>query len=346
MGRLTSEKQKELMKGYYSKYYATYFPKYGHMIDLYIKKFFPKSHQRSHIKSFSKSKSKSISKNYHKYSKEIDESMKELAEHSIDLLMKKDKEDNFKLLKINKSVSKSRDFMNFLYDLIYRRILIHELRDYIYRHIPNENEFMKCLKNPEDYKKLKYISAGEYGSVYRLNEDVCIKFVNVTNTLNNLKYVNFLKEMEISKIAGNIGVGPKIYDSYICVNDLDSTCYGIIYMEYLHGITLSKYLDSSSRTNEDKIEVRKLLDEKIMKLHQYQILHSDLHSDNVFIILDNHNNQKIKDVKIIDYGFSQYIQDYIYFRNHYRLNDELFHFSRHYIYHELSNLIYQKVIQI
>ncbi len=326
MGQLTSEKQKELMKSYYDKYYALYFPKYGKRIDAYIQKFFPqKSRSKRDITT-----SKKMTTSYQMRSKNVNRSFKELAESAIDFIIPKPH---------STSKSKSRDFTEFLYDLIFRRILIYELRNFIYTHIPNKDEFSKCFKNPEDSKSLKYISSGEYGYVYQLNENVCIKVVNITSTLNNLKYIDFLKEMEISKIAGNIGVGPKIHDAYVCVNDADSTCYGIIYMEYLQGITLSKYLDNTPKNQYGK--VRTLLDEKIAKLHQHHILHSDLHSDNVFVLL---NSQKeMVDLKIIDYGFSQYIQDYIYFRNHYRLNDELFHFSRHYIYHELAHLLYQKL---
>ncbi len=327
MGQLTSEKQKELMKGYYTKYYRDVYPKYGKIIDFYIKKFFPQNNKPLKTSSL---------KSYQTRSKNVNQSMNELAKHSIDFVIKKNLQNVSK--KFMSSKSKSKEFVNFLYDFIYRRILIHELRSYIYKHIPTIQDIMKCLKNEDDYKKLKYISSGEYGTVYRLDENRCIKIVDVTQTLTNLKYINFMKEIEISKVAGNIGVGPKIYDAYVCVNDEDSSCYGIIYMEYLHGTTLSKYLDHHSYNKE---ELKKKLDEKIIQLHSNGILHSDLHSDNVFVILDQ--NEQFVDIKIIDYGFSQYIKDYIYFRNHYRLNDDLFHFSRHYIYSELSYLIVQKL---
>ncbi len=335
MGKLTSEKQKELIKTYYKKYYEKFFPKYGPIIDFYIKKFYPKD-KKSGSKSkssFGKSKSKSMFQKSSSKSKSVNASMEALSKHVFHPGLQTN---SFK------SKSKSRDFIEFLYDLIYRRILVHELKPYIYNHIRNESEIMKSLKNPEDHKQLKRIGSGEYGTVYRLDENRCIKFVNITDTLNNLKYVDFVKEIEISKIAGNIGVGPKIYDAYVTINDEDSTCYGIIYMEYLHGITLSKYMEHLPKNQYNNL--RKLLDEKIAKLHAQNILHSDLHSDNVFVILDS--NGEMKDIKIIDYGFSQTIQDYIYFRNHYRLNDDLFHFSRHYIYHELSNLIFQKIVRI
>lgn len=348
MGQLTSEKRKAIMKSHYAKYYDTYFHKYGKVIDFYIKKFFISKRSKSKSKSTSSmSHKKSITNEIKSHSYEsVNESMRQLAAHSINEIMKQ----NMKITKESKSKSKSqsRDFIDFMYDLIYRRILIYECRDYIYNHIQNDHHFMNCLKDPADYKRLKFINSGEYGSVYRLLNDQnqpsnkCIKFVNITATLNNLKYINFLKEMEISKIAGNIGVGPVIYDAYICVNDADSTCYGIIYMEYLEGITLSKYMDQHL-LEDDRLLLKKLIHEKIAKLHQHHILHSDLHADNVFIILDQ--KRELSDVKIIDYGFSQYIQDYIYFRNHYRLNEDLFHFSRHYMYHELANIIYQKITQ-
>jgi len=46
---------------------------------------------------------------------------------------------------------------------------------------------------------------------------------------------------------------------------------------------------------------------------------------------------------MIDFGFAQYIKDYVYLRNHQRLDYDLFHFSREYIYNELANLIYSKL---
>ena len=113
---------------------------------------------------------------------------------------------------------------------------------FFYKHIQNENELVKCLKNPDDAKKLKYIGSGEYGSIYQLDDKTCIKFINITHTLNNLKYVDFLKEVNMSTIAGSIGVAPKVYDTYVCINDEDSSCYGIIYMEYIEGLTLTNYL--------------------------------------------------------------------------------------------------------
>ena len=326
MGQLTSEKQKELMKKYYEKYYSTYFPKYGKVIDYYVKKFFPKN-----SKSIKNSKSTSL-KSYQMKSKNVNDSLQKLATHSFNKLIKKDSS----LTKL----SKSREFTYFLYDLINRRILIHEVNHLVYKHIQNENELVKCLKNPDDAQKLKYIGSGEYGSIYKLDDKTCIKFINITQTLNNLKYVDFLKEVNMSTIAGSIGVAPKIYDTYVCINDEDSTCYGIIYMEFIQGITLTNYLDKIHSQN-NKNKLRKLLEEKIIKLHTAGIMHNDLHSDNVMVILDS--NDQLKDIKMIDFGFSQYIKDYVYLRNHQRLNYDLFHFSREYIYNELSNLIYNKL---
>ncbi len=323
MGQLTSEKQRELMKKYYEKYYNTYFPKYGKIIDYYIKKFFPKSN--STIKDTSL-------KSYQAHSKNINNSLKKLSLDPFNKLIKKSNMSN--------KMNKSRDFTYFLYDLINRRILVHELNHLIYKHINNENELVKCLKDPSNLEKLKYISSGEYGSIYKLDEKRCIKFINITNTISNLKYVDFLKELKMSQIAGSINVGPKIYDSYVCINDADSTCYGIIYMEFIQGTTLSQYL-YKYHSKDKKIKLRKMLEEKIVKLHNAGIMHNDLHSDNIMVILDN--NEELKDVKIIDFGFAQYIKDYVYLRNHVKLNDELFHFTRSYIYSELSNLIYQKI---
>jgi len=244
----------------------------------------------------------------------------------------------------NKSVSHSFDSKYFLYNLIYRRILIYELRNMIYKHIQNENELVKCLKNENNAKKLIYIGSGKYGSVYKLkNSNICIKFINLCETLNNLDNlveINFLKEVEISKIAANLDVGPKIYDSYVCINDENSEIYGIIYMEYIKGMTLNTYLNNII-SEKDRKKLRKMVENKIMKLHSNNIFHFDINGNNIMVILDS--NHKAKDVKIIDYGKSMYLSEYVYLRNHNKFNLNIFHFTRRYIFNKLSNFIYHKL---
>ncbi len=303
MGLLTNEKEFDLMKKYYKKYYNSYFSKYGVMIDQYIKKYYGK-----------------ISKN------------------NINVNIQ-----NNNLLK-NKRLLHSFDTKTFLYNLIYRRIFIYEFQNMIYKHIKNESELLQCLKNPNNAQTLSYIGSGKYGSVYKLNDkNICIKFINICeilNDLNNLVEIDFQKEVEISKIADKLDVGPKIYDSYVCVNDENSEVYGIIYMEYINGVTLGTYLESKINKKEVK-KIRNMLEKKIFTLYKNNIFHFDLNRNNVMIILDS--NHKVKDVKIIDYGKALYLTEYVYLRNHNKFNHNIFHFTKRYLFNKLSILIYNKL---
>jgi tRNA A-37 threonylcarbamoyl transferase component Bud32 len=209
----------------------------------------------------------------------------------------------------------------------------------IYKHIPDDGQMPVCLKDPADAQKMEYIGGGEYGKIFKLGEERCVKFINISDTLSNLTYIDFQNEVKICRAAGELGVGPKIYDTYVCVNDANSTCYGIIYMDYVKGITLTDFL-YKYYSKGNILVIRRLLEEKINKMHNAGILHSDLHTDNVMILMEG---GEVKDVKIIDFGFSMFIKDYIYHRNHYQLNDTVFHFSRKYIYGEIAQMIMKKL---
>lgn len=330
MGELTSEKKKETMRKYYDQYYKTYFDKYGKYIDFYVHKYYPKGGQRL----------KDISlKSYQSQTRNIDDSMKKLEELSFRKIFQRNASKSIPRNANTLRLSKSREFMRFIYDMIYRRILVYEIRDLIYKHIPDDGQMQTCLKNPADAPRMEYIGGGEYGKVFKIDENRCVKFINLSEVLNNLGYIDFRNEVAISKAAANLGVGPKIYDTYVCVNDANSTCYGIVYMEYVKGVTLSDFLYKYySKGNVGK--VRHLLEDKINKLHNAGILHSDLHSDNVMVIMEG---SEVKDVMIIDFGFSQYIKDYVYHRNHHQLNDTIFHFTRKYIYGEIAQMIVKKL---
>ena len=365
MGELTAERKKETLKKYYEKYYQTYFTKYGKYIDYYIHKYFPKGNER--IKDLSL-------KSYQSRGRTVDESMKKLEEVSFRNLFQAGPKGGLSARKLQENsagksasktrvsqelsfpgirpgsmsipknaetirLSKSREFMRFIYDMIYRRMVIYELRDMIYKHIPDESHMQTCLKNPANAAHMEYLGSGEYGKIFKIDETRCVKFIAISEQLNNLRYIDYRNEIEISKVAGDHGISPKIYDSYVCVNNKDSSCYGVIYMEYIKGLTLSDFL-YKYYSKENVLIIRRLLEEKINKLHNLGILHSDLHSDNVMVVMDGSN---IKDVVIIDFGFSQYIKDYIYHRNHQKLNDTIFHFSREYVYGELSQMIVKKL---
>lgn len=322
-------KEKEIIQKFYDLYYNDYFKKYVNIIDKYIYKYYPKEKVL---------KSRSMKEYESKYHS-INESF-EILEREPILNLLKSNSISKNIISLTKKENMD-DIELFLKDLIKRRILVYEVRSIFYKSISSKKNIMECFKNKNDASKMKFIASGQWGEVYKIGSNKCIKIVNVTASIWNLKFINFLKEIEISKIAGNIDVGPKIYDAYCCVTEDNNTVYGIIYMEYLNGMTLAEYLDKGEVSREIKNKLKTMIEKKILLLHNHSILHSDLHRDNVFIIFKNEN--EIEDIKIIDYGFSQFINEYIYLRNHYYTNEDIFHFSREYIYNHLLNLIQNKL---
>ena len=104
-------------------------------------------------------------------------------------------------------------------------------------------------------------------------------------------------EFEISRIAGNLGVGPKILDTYTCCSD-GGSCYYVLYMELVQGHPLCEWFDLAPST-EAKSKVKQLLDEMMELLHKNGIIHNELHCNNIIVV---GKGTKDEDVKIIDYG--------------------------------------------
>lgn len=326
MGNLSDEIRRNTHKRMYTKYHTYLLKKYKHIIDRTIREFYPTKENLS-IKSHNRSKSQGQT-----FSNRISNEKKRVASQ------KKTLSEEYT------SMSRSRDFMDFVRNLIHRRIMMYEMRKFVEKRVEGENP-MECLKGKEEAKEAQYLNAGDYGKVYRLGSTQCVKIMNISE--NELQAVDdriddiyFPREVEISKKAGEIGIGPKIKDAYVCVHENDSSCHGIIYMEWLEGKTLFDWL-AKGRSTEEIAKVRRLVEAKIQKMHDHGIIHMDLHNGNVFIILDSKG--EVTDVMFIDYGFARYIKEFVTTRNRGRINKYLFFQSREYIYKRLTDLVLRKI---
>jgi predicted Ser/Thr protein kinase len=161
----------------------------------------------------------------------------------------------------------------------------------------SEGDGMKCLEKPLKVKKL--LGEGFFGKVYEVDKKTVVKIVKV-NLGNKRRFNidNVKSELELSKKAGKLGVGPKVYNVYTCCDGL--ICYYVIYMEFIKGKTLWQWL-SGKRTDEEKQNVKLLLQKKLRILHKNNIVHSDVHGDNIIVISERN---KVKDLVIIDYGLA------------------------------------------
>lgn len=153
-----------------------------------------------------------------------------------------------------------------------------------------------------DYKVINQLGAGAFGSVYLVekgNKKYAIKNQFIKDTMwtsrtENIKQIK--NEIEISIKMGKKNIGPKIYDYYMCDVDFDKTTV-IIVMEYMNEGTLSNWLVNNKLTKKHKEQIN----DKIEKMHNENILHLDIHDENIFV---SKKGSKIE-FFIGDFGLSQ-----------------------------------------
>ena len=149
------------------------------------------------------------------------------------------------------------------------------------------------------------LGEGAFGTTYKVKDGkhvraLKIQEINNTNTAkNSFKEVcdslrQIKNEVENLRYAGSIGISPKLYDDFICIDHLQSKIYSYILMDYIEGDMLGTWLENNSLTAKDKENLKSMLD----KLHKKKILHQDLHSNNIMV-------SKKGRFYIIDYGLSR-----------------------------------------
>ncbi len=227
----------------------------------------------------------------------------------------KDKEKNNINLKYLQQIQNTNRFNTILLlieDYIDEILLEYQIKNIKNKNISTGNKIINLLdadKTDENFEtkcvdsnKLKLIGTGYFGKVFEFNKTKAVKIKNITRLFQiNNKPDNLIKiiknEYNISKKAGKLNVGPKIYNHFICKTDIGY--YHIIYMENIkNSITLTDWLKKKRSENSKKLILDKI-EEKIKILHKNNIIHHDIYGDNILII----KKPKI-DIKIIDYGIS------------------------------------------
>ena len=157
-----------------------------------------------------------------------------------------------------------------------------------------------------DYKVLNPLGSGAFGSVYLVEKNgkkyaikaIDIHFNNIYISLNdNMKTIK--NEIEITKKMGDMNIGPKLYDSYVCQPDMNRISVFIV-MEWMTEGTLNNWLLNNRLTK----AYQKQINDKIAKMHKEKIVHSDLHSNNIFV---TKKGSKIE-FYIGDFGLSKTIE--------------------------------------
>ena len=170
----------------------------------------------------------------------------------------------------------------------------------------SENLEGKCFKH---YKLEKELGSGAYGKSYLVkdaNQNKVIKmqmirFRDYEDKPLPLKEIceNLTKifvEINHLKLGAKLGISPKYYESYICVDKLKSEVYHYIVMEHIDGMTLDDWVGKNKMTKEQGKDIIEMFN----KLHKEGVVHSDLHGGNIMV-----TNDKKPKFYIIDYGLSQ-----------------------------------------
>lgn len=169
-----------------------------------------------------------------------------------------------------------------------------------------------CSNYIKSFKSV--VGRGAFGTVYKINSHECVKVVPLSGYARTRGVVNRLskkiqREFEISKIAGDLGIGPKILKQHLCCADKYGECYAIMNMQYIkQSKTFREWYQS--RPSLQAIETAsRILNKKIDKMHKRAgILHQDLHDENVIVITGKNKNDVI-DAMIIDFGLAVRISD-------------------------------------
>ena len=109
-------------------------------------------------------------------------------------------------------------------------------------------------------------------------------------------------EIEITKKMGDINIGPKLYDSYVCQPDMNKISV-LIVMEWMTEGSLDNWLQNNKLTKSQENSILK----KVEKMHELGIVHADLHQENILV---TKNKSKVE-FYIGDFGLSKTAKDLV-----------------------------------
>lgn len=159
-------------------------------------------------------------------------------------------------------------------------------------------------KKLEKYSKGHLIGEGSFGKVYSLPNNKVIKVINAnmynlpSNDMYRYEIDSIINEINIMNKIKKTNIGPKIFEYWMSKEKNSLNIY--IVMEH-KGITLNEWLVHNKLTETYKKKIKS----KIKRLHEMDIIHSDLHESNI-LVQKNKNNT---DFFISDFGLSKTKKD-------------------------------------
>lgn len=187
-------------------------------------------------------------------------------------------------------------------------ITIDKYKDKLPIYLPsNSKSKQACFKK---MKELKTLGEGAYGKVYLVSNKKYKYAIKVQQLRGDDDEQDQLRrEYEISKKMGELGIGPKIYDNYICKDPQTGKLSSYIIMEYMRGGNIMDWLDNQEEVTPKMIQqLTNQLRSKLKKVHKAKFVHKDLHEGNIFIQI--HKNGQ-PELMIGDFGLAASFKDII-----------------------------------
>jgi serine/threonine protein kinase len=182
------------------------------------------------------------------------------------------------------------------------------------RHTSNGRRFLKTSRRElnrdrvsQKYEMLGKIGAGKFSSVHRARSKLsgnlyAIKFIEKSRLLKD--------EAELLKNETSI---MKVLDHPNCIRlheSFETLEYLYYVIELVEGQDLYRYVND--RVYLEEIEASQIMSSifsAVGYLHSLGIIHRDLKPENVMLQLDPKDENKIQNVKLIDFGFSIYYEE-------------------------------------
>lgn len=176
----------------------------------------------------------------------------------------------------------------------------------------SSSSLIGCLPPQKSKKSTSLIGSGYFGDVFVLGNTGRVAklmgFVHPDAWMRRpLKKTHAIwrTEVEMATLAGEHGIGPKVYDSYICLQA--SQPIGVIVMDYIEGVTLAEWRKQGP-TKKQEAQADAIVLKKVAALHELGVFHGDLHADNVMVVTSGTKKKLPKDVVdafIVDYGYAK-----------------------------------------
>ena len=136
-----------------------------------------------------------------------------------------------------------------------------------------------CL---DAFKEVRRVDKGSYGNVftgYQKNVKYAVKQVSLDPAMyEDIGPESIKRELEITEEMGRKGIGPKLYDAFVCRSSGRHHLY--LVLEYLNRRSLWDFIQDGNTLSEE--EIRQISD-VIGRMHDEGVLHADLHAGNILV---------------------------------------------------------------